>query len=138
VNDQPSPIEEPEKSPFQFWAAYIPGVGTQRYYLSNGKEGKQKGLRLFKSPEAADKFLKDELEAGRLKPEIYDKIVVHPIEGKLALPEELDRKPLPLKIPTRLKAPGHLRPIATLDQLGVPTSLEVLQNYERRKKRRRH
>src|SRR5262245_58996714 len=124
MNDLPLPTEEPEKRPFAFWAAYIPGVGTQRYYLSNGKEGKEKGLRLFKSQEVAYKFLKAELEAGRLKPEIYEKIVVHPIDWKLALPAELDQKPMPLKIPPGFKAPNRLRPIATLAQLGVPTSLE--------------
>jgi hypothetical protein len=138
MNDQSTPLPEPETSPFQFWAAYIPGVDGRKYYLSNGKEGKQKGLRLFKSQEAADRFLKDERDAGRLKQEIYEKIVVHPIEGKLALPAELDQKPLPLKIPPGFQAPTRLRPIATLDRLGVPTSLELLQNYERRKRRRRH
>jgi hypothetical protein len=124
----------PDKSPFEFFAAYIQGEGTQRHYLSNGQKGRLKGIRLFRSEQAAHDYLQLQLELGRLPREVYDRIVVQPVEGKLALPAELQPRPSPFG-----NAPDHLQPITTLHKPSVPTAVELLADYQRRqKKRRRH
>lgn len=139
--DLPMPGDQPEKNPLEFWACYLPGLGDEKYYLSNGKQGKQKGIRLFKTRKAASDFLLDEMTAGRLRREIYEKIVIHSVEGLIALPGELDvppaaKKKVPtLSIPKSFKAPTHLRPIQTLGaRLGAPSALELLQMYNRKGK----
>jgi len=142
MNTNPIPAsadQDPDKSPFEFWAAYIPGKGKQKHYLGNGKAGKAKGIRLFKSEEAAWSFLKEQLEQGRLSQKAYDQIVVHSVEGKLALPAQ-DPVPSPLVLHSNqriLKSPDHLQPITTLHKPSVPTPVELLDDYLRRRKRRR-
>jgi len=138
----PTPSDpNPDKSPFEFWAAYIPGKGTQRHYLSNGQTGKAKGIRLFKSEQGAHDYLKEQLELGRLPLEAYNRIIVHPIEGKLALPA--DESPAPMFLHSNkpiFRSPDHLKPITTLHKPSVPTPVELLDDYlsRRKKRKRRH
>jgi hypothetical protein len=128
--DDPGP--NPDKSPFEFFAVYVPGEGTQRHYLSNGQKGKLKGIRLFKSEQAAHDYLQLQLDLGRLPQEVHDRIVIQPVEGKLALPAELQPRLSPFG-----NAPEHLQPITTLHKPSVPTAMELLADYQRRQKRRR-
>lgn len=136
-NQLPSPADDNEKNPLEFFAIYLPGVNGEKYYLGNGKEGKEKGVRLFKTYKGAHDFLIAEVEAGRMRRSFYDKLVIHPVEGLLAMPGELDapapakKKPI-LKIPDGFTAPTHLYPIHTLaSRLGAPSALELLQKYQR-------
>ncbi len=140
MNQTPSPdpgLPPEEKSPLEFWAAYIPGEGTQRHYLSNGLAGNLKGIRLFKSKKAAHDYLKLQVELGRLPQEAYERIVVHAVEGKLALPAELQPRPYPFGNQHNLKAPDHLNAITTLHKPSAPTAVELLEAYQQRKKKRR-
>lgn len=128
-----------DKSPLEFWAAYIPGEGTKRHYLSNGKQGKAKGLRLWRSQQKAWEWLGAQLEAGKLTHEVFITIKVDRIEGKLALPPEADLPPRLVQEPKplRFSAPDHLIPITTLHPPSVPTAVDLLLDHERRKARRR-
>lgn len=126
-----------DKSPLEFYAAYIPGDGKQRHYLGNGKKGKQKGIRLFKSEEAAQNYIKGLYDRGEIPLEAYKRIVIHPVEGKLAVPADLQPNRIPFRNKLNLKSPDHLKPITTLHPPSVPTVVELLEQYNLRKRRPR-
>lgn len=138
-DQQPRNDLEPdaEQNPLLFYAAYLPGPGKERRYMSNGKTGKAKGLRLWKTEEAAQRFFKDQFDQGRISREAFEQVVIHPVDGKIAIPEETPIKKynLPRRLPW--SAPDHLKPITTLHKPSVPTAVELLEDYQRRKKRRR-
>lgn len=92
-----------------FWVAYQMD-GKQRKYLSDGKGH----LRVFKSEEAINKYLEP------LTPEEREKVTVHFVQGKFAIPEPQPSQQTIQPI-TSLAAP-HLPPLAA----------ELLDNYKRR------
>lgn len=130
---------EPGKSPIELWVAYVPGEGDKKNYLSNGKEGKEKGIRLFKSERAAWDHLKELFAKGKMTEWAYLNVVVHPIEGKIAVPDEVQEPhAVPIRLPLK-NQPTFLNPLITFAKDDVPTSLELVQQYERIKpKRKRH
>ncbi len=119
MNDNP----EVETNPLLFWVAYLPGEGEKKKYLSNGHGG----LRLFKSEIAIHEYL-----TGNLTPEVLERIVVHSIQGMIAVPQEEE-----IGIGGTLKTDEALKPIGTLAVDGAPTAHEVLTDYIKRNKRRR-
>lgn len=129
----------PGESPLIFWVAYVPGEGEKRNYLGNGKEGKDKGIRLFKSERGAKDHLKELYELGKMTQWAFDNVVVHPIDGKIAMPAEVEEPhAIPIRLPLK-NQPTHLNPIITLAKEDIPTSLELINQYERMKpKRKRH
>jgi hypothetical protein len=141
MNNPPnSPINlnpEEGKSPLQLWVAYVPGEGDKKNYLSNGKQGKDKGIRLFKSERAAWDHLKELFETGKMTEWAYLNVVVHSIDGKIAMPDEVQEPhAIPIRLPLK-NQPTHLNPIITLAKEDIPTSLELVQQYERQKPRRK-
>jgi hypothetical protein len=127
---QPSPDPDGD-NPLQFWVAYIPGQGGKKNYLSDGKGN----LRIFKSESALREYLRPQL-----RPEVYEMVVVHPVQGKIALPDDgtfgtPPRPPrrIPEIIPLDMR---NLKPITTLAPPTVPTAQELLDNHVRRRQRR--
>ena len=120
---QPSPDPDGD-NPLQFWVAYIPGEGNKKNYLSDGKGN----LRIFKSEEALRKWLQPQL-----RQEVYEMVVVHPVQGKIALPDDgtLAVAPPPLVMP-------NLKPMTTLAAPSLPTVQELLDSHVKRRRRRRH
>lgn len=120
--------EEPQQRSVitQLYAAYLPFIdedGTEKKnYLTNG-EG---GIRLFKTEEAFREWLEPQMQ-----PENYARVVIHPIEAKLALPAELEPRENVLQ---KMGQPNHLAPLMTFDNLGVLNALELLHSYDRRMK----
>ena len=135
ANTIPNPDPDGD-NPLEFWVAYIPGEGEKKNYLSDGKGN----LRVFKSESALREYLKPQL-----RPEVYEMVVVHPLQGKIALPDDGTIHTNPQRI-NRLPrwSPGdvpfdmrNLKPITTLVQPTVPTAQELLADYQRRQKKRR-
>jgi len=140
--DQPQPIQsnpDPEvDNPLQFWVAYIPGEGEKKNYLSDGKGN----LRIFKSEAALREWLKPQL-----REEVYEMVVVHQVQGQIALPDD---GTLGTSLPQKRRIPKIMpilpldmrtfgKPITTLAQPTVPTAQEQLDSLVKRKKhRRRH
>lgn len=79
-----------------FWVAYQPN-GEQKNYLGNGKGH----VRLFKTEQA----VKDYLEP-LLTPEQMAVTVIHSVEGKIAVPEPEQKKPMPISTLAVDIAPG--------------------------------
>jgi len=125
-----TPLETPQESesnPLEFWAAYIPDEGEKRNYLSDGKGH----LRIFKSESALREWLKPQLS-----PEVYEMVVVHPIQGTIAIPEQ----DAPPQRRTSLMTPldlSKITPISTLARDGLPTAQDLLESYKKRRLRRR-
>lgn len=133
---QPSPDPDGD-NPLQFWVAYIPGKGDKKNYLSDGKGH----LRMFKSEKALREYLQPQL-----RPEVYEMVVVHQVQGKIALPDD-GTLPVPPPTPRRLpkimpivplNMQGFSKPITTMAPNTVPTVQELLDNLVKRKRRRRH
>lgn len=133
---QPNPDLEGD-NPLQFWVAYMPGEGEKKNYLSDGKGN----LRMFKTEQAMRDYLKPQLP-----PEAYEKVVVHSLQGMIALPDDgtLGAPPPALRripkimpiVPLNMQSFG--KPISTLAQPTVPTAQEQLENLVKRKRRRRN
>lgn len=135
----PSTPDPDGNNPLQFWVAYIPGEGEKKNYLSDGKGN----LRVFKSEEALRGWLKPQL-----RPEVYEMVVVHPVQGMIALPDDGTntrtggRHPQPLRKFPRW-SPGDvpldmrdLKPITTVEPPTLPTAQEMLDDYFKRRRRR--
>jgi hypothetical protein len=125
--DDIQPNEQPPREVItHLYAAYLPFIAEdgsdKKNYLTNG-EG---GLRLFKTEQAFREWLEPQMQ-----PENYAKVVIHPIEAKLALPAELEPRENVLK---NIGQPDHLAPLMTFDNLGVLNALELLHSYDRRMK----
>lgn len=121
-------------NPLQFWVAYLPGEADKKNYLSDG-EG---NLRVFKSEGALRDYLKPQL-----RPEVYARVVVHQVQGQIALPDDGTLgTPLPAPrripeiIPLDIWTPSR-KPITTLAPPTVPTAHEQLDGYVKRRRRRR-
>lgn len=102
-------ISDPEAqsdNPVQLYAAYK-RAGTQYNYLGDGKGG----IRLFKSEQA----IRDYLAATMTPEQIAAEVTIHPVDWKIALPEEM------------LKADAPI-PIMSLASDLPPTAQEILQN----------
>lgn len=132
---QPSPDPDGD-NPLQFWVAYIPGEGEKKNYLSDGKGN----LRMFKSEGALRDWLKPQL-----RPEVYEMVVVHSVQGKIALPDDGTfgaPPPTPRLIPEIFPIlpldMRNLKPISTFAPNTVPTVQEQLDNLVKRKRRRRN
>lgn len=133
----PSPDPE-ENNPLEFWVAYIPGEGEKKNYLSDGKGN----LRIFKSKKALRDWLKPQL-----RQEVYEMVVVHPVQGQIAIPDDgtLGKVPYPVSQIPRW-APGGIpfdtltpqrKPITTLAPPSSPTAQELLETTLKRRRRRR-
>jgi len=121
------PIQESESNPLEFWIAYIPGEGGKRNYMSDGKGH----LRIFKLKSALREWLK-----LQLSPEVYEMVVVHSIQGKIAIPKQ-DAPPqrrASLMTPLDL---SKITPISTLAAPTFPTATELLEIYKKRRSRKR-
>ena len=134
---QPSPDPNPdEANPLQFWVTYIPGEGEKKNYLSDGKGN----LRLFKSEDALRKWLKPQL-----RKEVYEMVVVHPLQGMIALPDDgtlgappPQKQRVPKIMPIVPLNMQNLKPITTLAQETLPTAQEQLDSLVKRRRRRRN
>lgn len=132
---QPSPDPDGD-NPLQFWVAYIPGESEKKNYLSDGKGN----LRVFKSEDALREYLKPQL-----RPEVYEMVVVHQVQGKIALPDDGTLgtpPPTPRHIPKIMPiVPLDMRtlgkPIMTMAPHTVPTAQEQLDYYAKKRQRRR-
>jgi hypothetical protein len=134
---QTNPSPDPEDSnPLEFWVAYIPGEGEKKNYLSDGKGN----LRIFKSEGALRDWLKTQL-----RQEVYEMVVVHPVQGQIAIPDDgtLGQIPYPVSKPLRWSPGGipfdtlNLKPITTLAPPSSPTAQELLEATLKRRRRRR-
>lgn len=132
---QPSPDPDGD-NPLQFWVAYIPGEGEKKNYLSDG----QGHLRIFKSEIALREYLKPQLRT-----EVYEMIVVHEVQGQIALPDDGTfgtPPPAPHRIPEIMPIipldMRNLKPIMTMAPNTVPTVQEQLDSLVKRKRRRRN
>ena len=123
---QPAPDPDSE-NPLLFWVAYIPGEGKKKNYLSDGNGH----LRVFKSEGALRDWLKPQL-----RPEVYEMVVVHSLQGQIALPDDgtITSTPAPMYV---FDAPAG-QPIKTLALPTVPTSQELLNSLINRRRRRRN
>lgn len=101
-----------ETNPLEFFVAYQPGPDGKCFYLGDGKGN----IRLFKTQAGLDTFLDE-----NVSPENRDKIVTHPIQGLIALPEA-DTKA------------GALVPIKTLAPNAIPNATQLMNNYLRRRR----
>ena len=120
-------------NPLQFWVAYIPGEGEKKNYLSDGKGN----LRVFKNESALREYLKPQLS-----PEVYEMVVVHQVQGQIALPDEgtfstslLTPKYVSDVLPLDMR---NLKPITTMALPTVPTAQEQLDSLVKRRRRRRN
>lgn len=151
---EPQQIPTPEENPLLFWVAYLPNEdGTKFNYLSDGKHN----LRVFRSEAAIRQFLE-----SNMPPAFYERVVVHSVQGQIAVP--FDNFPMPVdqlpggslhvpnldnikrSNPFLVPPPGteiipldmlKMKPIRTTAADTYPTSLEQLHEYERRNKKRR-
>lgn len=130
---EPMPSPDPDgDNALQFWVAYIPGKGAKKNYLSDGKGN----LRVFKSEQVLRDWLKPQL-----RQEVYEMVVVHSVQGQIALPDDgtfglLRPELLGLgRIPSDV---GNLKPIITMAPFTVPSTQELLESVLKRKRRRRH
>lgn len=132
---QPS-LDPDSDNPLLFWVAYIPGEGEKRNYLSDGKGH----LRMFKKKKALRDYLKPQLS-----PEVYEMVVMHQVQGKIALPDD---GTLGAPLPTQRRIPKimpiipldikNIQTIRTFAPHTVPTAQEQLDSLVKRKRRRRH
>lgn len=126
---QPSPDPEGD-NPLQFWVAYIPGEGEKKNYLSDGKGN----LRMFKSESVFREWLRPQL-----RPEVYEMVVVHSVQGQIVLPDDgtlEDRiQSIPESTPLYMQS---LNPITTMAQPTAPTAQEQLDSLIKRRRRRRN
>lgn len=126
ADPQANPSPDPEDSnPLEFWVAYIPGEGEKKNYLSDGKGN----LRIFRSKGALQDWLKPQL-----RPEVYEMVVVHSVQGQIALPDDGTFGKIPY--PVDMRTPGW-KPITTLAPPTVPTAQELLESFAKRRRRRR-
>lgn len=132
---QPSPDPDGD-NPLQFWVAYIPGEGEKKNYLSDGKGN----LRMFKSEQVLREWLKPQL-----RPEVYEMVVVHSVQGRIALPDDgtlgappPQKRRIPKIMPIVPLDMQTLRPIMTMAPNTVPTAQEQLDSLVKRRRRRRN
>lgn len=125
TNSSPDPTQ-PKGPITELYVAYLPTVGPDGKEMCNYLTNGEGGLRCFKSRQACSDWLEPQLS-----PEKFAAVVIHPIEAKLALPAELGPRPDLLQ---SIRQPVHLAPLTTSDHLGVLNTLELLQNYEERRK----
>ena len=113
-----------EPNPLEFWVAYLQD-GNKKNYLSDGKGH----LRVYKTEGSLREYLK-----ANLSLETYAMIVVHSVQGTIAVPEDG-------VVQLQLTAPyipnSKPIPISTLAPLTMPTASEQLENLQKRKKIRR-
>lgn len=138
VEDVITPAHE-ERNPLEFWVAYIPGEGDKKNYLSDGKGH----IRVFKTEQAINDYLCD-----NLRPEVLEMVVVHPIQGQIAVPEDetppaapkiitLDQiTSLPSIFPEINMDLSSVASITTLAPPSFPTAMELLDNYKKRGRKR--
>ena len=118
--------QESESNPLELWVSYIPGEGDKKNYLSDGKGH----LRIFKSEAALREWLEPQLP-----PEVYEMVVVHPVQGQIAVPEDASpRRRASLMTPLDL---FKITPISTLARDGSPTAQDLLESYKKRRLRRK-
>lgn len=132
---QPSPDPD-DDNPLQFWVAYIPGEGEKKNYLSDGKGN----LRMFKSESVLREWLKPQL-----RPEVYEMVVVHSVQGQIALPDDgtlgappPQKRRIPKIMPIVPVDIQNSKPITTMARFTVPTVQEQLDNLVKRRRRRRN
>ena len=139
---QPSPDPEGD-NPLQFWVAYIPGDGEKKNYLSDGKGN----LRMFKSESVLREWLKPQL-----RPEVYEMVVVHSVQGQIVLPDDgtfgdppphnsqslREKQRIPKIVPIVPVDMQNIKPITTMAPFTVPTAQEQLDSLEKRRRRRRN
>jgi hypothetical protein len=99
-------------------------------------------IRIFKSESVLREWLKPQLRT-----EVYEMVIVHPVQGKIALPDDgtFGKLPQPVRKLPRW-SPGdvpldmrNLKPITTLAPSAAPTAQEQLNGLiKRRSRRRRH
>lgn len=139
MNDDPLvTITDPEteKNILEFWVAYLEGPEGKKHYLNNTDgddvEGKEKGLRLFKTKGAVETYLDELLEAGRISDVARAAIVIHPLQGMIALPDEVHQMQPPIHLPR-----AEQIPIRTLAPNTVPTASEQLNTLIKKRRRRK-
>lgn len=132
---QPSPDPEGD-NPLQFWVAYIPGEGEKKNYLSDGKGN----LRMFKSESVLREWLKPQL-----RPEVYEMVVVHSVQGQIVLPDDgtfgeppPQKQRIPKIMPILPVDMQNIKPITTMAPFTVPTAQEQLDSLVKRRRRRRN
>jgi ubiquinone biosynthesis protein COQ9 len=121
IEEKEDSLQEP--NPLEFWVAYLQD-GDKKNYLSDGKGH----LRVYKTEGTLREYLK-----ANLSPETYAMIVVHPVQGTIAVPEDGVQQ-------IRLTEPANIPnpiPISTLAPLTVPTASEQLDDLLKRRKIRR-
>ena len=99
-----------ENNELIFWVAYLP-EGDKKKYLSDG----QGHLRVFKTEEATREHIKP-----LLSEEDYTRVMVHEIEGRITVPMDEVKPDEPVII--------H-----TLAPATMPTAMEMLASYKKRK-----
>ncbi len=129
-----------ERNPLEFFVAYIPAEDGKKNYLSDGKGH----IRVFKTQKAINDYL-----TANLRPEVLKMVVVHPVQGQIAVPDELPEPTTPkvLTLDQAQNTPNifpeltvdlsKVASISTLAPPTFPTAMELLDNYKKRKKRSR-
>lgn len=129
-----------ERNPLEFFVAYIPAEDGKKNYLSDGKGH----IRVFKTQKAINDYL-----TANLRPKVLEMVVVHPVQGQIAVPDELPEPTTPkvLTLDQAQNTPNifpeltvdlsKVASISTLAPPTFPTAMELLDNYKKRKKRSR-
>ena len=117
----PAQDDTPEPNPLLLWVAYIPGVDVEKKYLSDG-DGH---LRIFKTEVAANEWL----DTLSMTAEFRASIVVHSIQGQIAVPVE-DTAGLSIGYEVN-QTPA---PIHTFAAPTVPTASEQIESLLKRRK----
>lgn len=142
----------PEENPLLFWVAYLPAADGKCNYLSDGKGN----LRVFKSESSLRTYIEP-----LMPPALYEQVVIHSVQGEIVVPYDNYSMPMDqfprgslhtkLDLKSLLKRPllppigkdiipfdmQNLKPIITTAPATHPTSLELLQNMEQRRKKPR-
>lgn len=113
-------MDEQETVFHPLWAAYLPGEGDTKNYMGDGKGN----IRMFKTEQAMREYLEP-----LLLPETYSRVVVHPVDVTIVVPEPEGEPVIQPHISL-----GRLDPITTLAPYTIPTAQELLKNIQRRKK----
>lgn len=133
------PIPE-ERNPLEFFVAYLPAEDGKKNYLSDGKGH----IRVFKTEQAINDYL-----AANLRPEVLEMVVVHPVQGQIAVPDEglQPTTPKVLTLDMAQNTPNifpdltvdlsKATSISTLAPPTFPTAMELLDNYKKKRKRSR-
>lgn len=133
------PIPE-ERNPLEFFVAYLPAEDGKKNYLSDGKGH----IRVFKTQKAINDYL-----VANLRPEVLEMVVVHPVQGQIAVPDEglQPTTPKVLTLDMAQNTPNifpdvpvdlsKVTSISTLAPPTLPTAMELLDNYKKKRKRSR-